>query len=82
MILKNEAYMQAFARRMRIARERTGMTRHEAADKIGVSYATLSGWELAITAPHISIIIPIAQVLNVSVAWLMTGRRRNEGMKR
>ena len=74
-VLKDEGYMQAFSRRLRLAREKTGMTREEAAEKIGISYKTLADWELSNTAPHISIIIHVARTLNASVVWLITGKK-------
>lgn len=54
-------------------RETKGLTQSELADKIGVSAQAVSKWETAKGLPDITLIEPLAEILGVSVAELMSG---------
>lgn len=58
---------------IRQLREKRNLTQAELAEQIGVSSKTISKWETAKGLPDISLLQPLAQVLNISVIELMSG---------
>jgi transcriptional regulator with XRE-family HTH domain len=56
-------------------RERRNLTQAELADRIGVSAKTVSKWETAKGLPDVSLLEPLAKVLNISVIELMNGEQ-------
>lgn len=71
--------MPDLASRIRIARERAGLTQKELADYFGYKPQTVSGWERDATskqkpnAPGPAVLAKIAAITNVSLKWLLTG---------
>lgn len=59
--------------RIREEREKTGRSRNELADTLGVSLSTLQLWETNEREPQASMILTIAEVLGVSPAYLLMG---------
>ncbi|UNP29198.1 helix-turn-helix transcriptional regulator [Lysobacter gummosus] len=63
------------ATRIRVARQRTGMTQHELAARMHVTRNAVANWELnARPNPSLSHLVRLAITLNVSFEWLATGR--------
>ena len=58
---------------IRCLREKRNLTQAELGEKIGVSSKTISKWETARGLPDVSLLQPLAQVLNISVIELMNG---------
>ena len=58
-------------------REKQKLTQAELAEKLGVSSKTISKWETGKGYPDISLLEPIAEVLGVSVAELISGNAVN-----
>ena len=58
---------------IRELREQRGMTQAELAEQIGVSSKTVSKWETAKGLPDITLLLPLAQALGISVIELMNG---------
>lgn len=58
---------------IRVLRERKKMTQAELAGRLDVSDKTISKWETSKGLPDISLIEPLARVLGISVAELLTG---------
>ena len=56
-------------------RTEKGITQKELAEKIKVSNATVSKWENAHEFPDISLLEPLAEALDISIAELMNGER-------
>lgn len=56
-------------------RTEKGITQKELAEKIKVSNATVSKWENAHGFPDISLLEPLAEALDISIAELMNGER-------
>ena len=54
-------------------REKRNMTQAELAEQIGVSSKTVSKWETAKGLPDVSLLLPLAQALGISVIELMNG---------
>ncbi|WIY24020.1 helix-turn-helix domain-containing protein [Parasedimentitalea psychrophila] len=67
-----------FGDRVAGAREVAAMTQAQLARRLGVKKATLLGWEQDLSEPRANKLSMMAGVLNVSMAWLITGE--GEGM--
>lgn len=64
------------------ARRKTlGMTQMELADKLGISYQAVSNWERGQTAPDISKLSEIAEILGCSIDELLGSQRTAEVIK-
>ena len=62
-----------FGDRVAGAREVAAMTQAQLARRLGVKKATLLGWEQDLSEPRANKLSMMAGVLNVSMAWLITG---------
>lgn len=62
-------------------RKALGMTQMELADKLGISYQAVSNWERGQTAPDISKLGEIAEILNCSIDELLGSQRTAEVIK-
>ena len=60
--------------RIRLARQRAGLSAAELARKLGVSRGAVSQWETDIAAPNDKNLRNMAVLLGVAVEWLKTGR--------
>lgn len=59
--------------RIRESREKEGRSRNELADTLGISLSALQAWEMNEREPQASMILQIAEELNVSPSYLLTG---------
>lgn len=64
-------------------RKEKGYTQKELAEKLFVSDKAVSKWERALSMPDISLLMPLADLLGVSVTELLEGRRleKDSGME-
>lgn len=62
-------------------RKAKGYTQKELADKLYVSDKAVSKWERALSMPDISLLMPLAEILDVSVTELLEGRRLEDAPK-
>lgn len=62
-------------------RKALGMTQMELADKLGISYQAVSNWERGQTAPDISKLGEIAEILDCSIDELLGSQRTAEVIK-
>jgi len=62
-----------FGDRLAGAREAAGMERKELARRLGVKLRTLANWEDDLAEPRANKLQMLAGLLNVSLAWLLTG---------
>ena len=60
----------SFSKRLKLLRQKTGMTQRQAAEKIGVTAASLSAYENGVQKPSIEVVINTALAFNVSFGWL------------
>ena len=61
-----------FARRLKLARQATGMTQGELAERVGLkSYNPITLYERGINDPSIKTLTALAQELKVSANWLL-----------
>ena len=56
-------------------RERNKMTQLQLADKLGVTYKTISKWETGKGYPDITLLEPIADAFSISVTELISGSK-------
>ena len=62
-----------FGDRLAAAREATGLTQKELAQRVGVKNSTLRGWEDDLSEPRVNRLNTLAGILGVSFRWLLTG---------
>ena len=62
-----------FGDRLTGAREAAGLSQPQLADRLGVARGTLAAWEEDRSEPRSNRLATLAGMLNVSVAWLLTG---------
>ena len=65
---------KAFGEFLAAQRKAKGYTQKELAEKLFVSDKAVSKWERALSLPDVSLLIPLADILNVSVTELLEGR--------
>lgn len=73
---------QTFAKRLSGLREGMGLSRAQLADAVGVTYQACYNWEEEDREPQIATLTKLAEVLDVSVHYLMTGTEEAPGTKR
>ncbi len=56
-------------------RKARGLTQKDLADRLGVTDKAVSKWERSVSSPDISLLIPLAEALGVSVGELLKGER-------
>ena len=66
--------MATFGDRLAAARERAGLTQAELSRRLGVRATSLRAWEDDRSEPRANQLSTLAGLLNVSMAWLMTGQ--------
>jgi transcriptional regulator with XRE-family HTH domain len=59
-------------------RKAINMTQKELADKLHITDKAISKWERGLSFPDISVLIPLSEVLNISLYDLLTGGNSNE----
>ena len=59
-------------------RKEKSMTQKELADKLFVSDKTVSKWERGASMPSVTLLIPIADVLGITVTELLKGQRLHD----
>lgn len=65
---------QPIGPRIRVARENAGLSRSQAAAKLGVKEATLEAWEMDKEEPRANRLLMLAGLLNVPLTWFLEGR--------
>lgn len=69
---------EKFAKFILDLRKEKGFTQKQLAEQIGISDKAISKWERGLSLPDISLLIPLAEVLNVSTTELLSGKRLEE----
>jgi transcriptional regulator with XRE-family HTH domain len=65
--------MDTFPSRLRLARDRSGLSQLELARRIGVDPIVISRYERGKIMPHTERAIALSRELRVSIGWLLTG---------
>ena len=63
---------------IRRLRKEKGITQEQLSVAMNVTCAAVSKWERGLAFPDITILIPLSEVLNVSLYDLLTGGHRDE----
>ncbi len=61
-------------------RKEQGLTQKELADQLFVSNKAVSKWETGVSIPDVGLLIPLAEVLKVTVTELLSGERQEKPM--
>lgn len=64
-----------FSERMAKARKDKGFTQNDVAERLNVSFQAVSLWERGETTPEIDKLVEIASLYQVSLDWLLTGKK-------
>lgn len=65
--------MTTLGERLRIARERKGLTQIQVKEKTNINNKTLSGYENNVSEPDTRTLVALAELYEVSYKWLLTG---------
>jgi transcriptional regulator with XRE-family HTH domain len=68
-----------FGDRLAAAREATGLTQKELAQRMGIKTGTLRNWEDDLSEPRANRLSMFAGILGVSLSWLLTGEGEGLG---
>ena len=69
--------MKTFGQRLQQARNKKNMTQTVLANQIKVSsQKIISNWEKDVAKPEMDTLIIVAQILEVSIDWLLTGEEK------
>ena len=60
------------------ARKKLNITQQELADKLHITDKAVSKWERGICCPDISVLIPLTEILNISLYDLLRGKTNNK----
>lgn len=58
-------------------RKKLGMSQKELANKLNITDKAVSKWERGLSFPDISMLIPISEVLGISLYDILTGGKNN-----
>ncbi len=70
-----EINMEKFGRFVSARRKALGMTQRELAEKLCLSDKAVSKWERGLSLPDVSVLMPLAEALGVSVTELLEGEQ-------
>lgn len=73
-----ELNKQAFGSFLAQLRREKGWTQKDLAEKLYVSDKAVSKWERGLSVPDVSLLLPLAELLGISVTELLEGRRLEE----
>ncbi len=59
-------------------RKKQGLSQKELAEKLNVTDKAISKWERGLSFPDISMLIPISEILEISLYDLLTGGKEDE----
>ena len=72
-IMQIEEIRKAFGRRLKELRKQKGWTQKELAGKLDMRFGQLNKYECGLNAPPMEKLIQMAEILNVTVDFLLTG---------
>ena len=59
-------------------RKKQGLSQKELADKLNITDKAISKWERGLSFPDISMLIPLSEILNITLYDLLTGGYEDE----
>lgn len=63
---------------IRESRKNKGLSQKELADRLNITDKAVSKWERGISFPDISMLIPLSEILNITLYDLLTGGYEDE----
>jgi antitoxin CcdA len=66
--------------RIKLARKKLGLSQAALAEQLGVTASAVGQWEILYTDPATDKVGPLAEILRVSVDWLLGEQRRPEAV--
>jgi len=69
---------ESFGQRISRLRKGKGLTQEELGDKVGISSQAVSKWETDMSVPDVTILVKLANILDVSVDELLGNERAKE----
>lgn len=76
-IMQNDDIRKAFGARLKNLRKKKKLTQKELAEKINVRFPQLNKYECGLHAPPLITLIHMAEVLDTTVDYLLTGNRED-----
>lgn len=70
--------MNDIGQKIKELRKKNGFTQEELAGSLGVTFQSVSKWETGSTTPDLGLIVPLAQILNVSTDELLGMHSEND----
>jgi transcriptional regulator with XRE-family HTH domain len=77
--MKNEDIRKAFGARLKTLRKQKKLTQKELAEKIDVRHPQLNKYECGLHTPPLIVLVLMAEVLDTTVDYLLTGDRIEAG---
>ena len=71
-------YVETFAERLKMAREKTGFTQREIAQELNMKQTTLASYEIGRTQPDIETLGKLIDFYGVSADWIIGTRGANK----
>ena len=65
--------IKAVGNQISVLRKNKGLTQNELGDRLGISFQAVSKWERGETLPDTAILLPLAEVLETTVDYILTG---------
>ena len=59
-------------------RKKHGLSQKELADKLNITDKAISKWERGLSFPDISLLIPLSEILEITLYDLLTGGNKDE----
>ena len=69
--LRNEGILMMIGEKIKELRKRNGMTQEKLAEKLCISYQSVSKWECGQSSPDLSLILPLTRIFGVSADELL-----------
>ena len=63
--------MKVIADKIKILREKKGVTQSELANTLGITRSAVNAWEMGITVPSTQYVVELAKFFNVSADYLL-----------
>ena len=74
--------MNNIGQRIKKLRKKNDLTQEQLADYLGVTYKAVSKWECGLTLPDLSLIVPLARILQISADELLSGKQEEMDERR
>ena len=64
--------MNFFAERIRLLREKHGLTQTDLANRLGISRSAVNSWEMSLSSPSVANIIEMSKLFHVSTDYILS----------